>query len=65
MIVLVMLAAKFLVPEERQGRYITAEQERACTQAYLSGDTKLVEAMCDPGHWRQPGGSAGSQASLP
>ena len=63
-ITVVIIGAKFL-PEERQAQTMTAEQERACTRAYLSAYAKAMEALCNPGNRRQPDAAASSQASLP
>jgi hypothetical protein len=55
----VILGLRFL-PEEKQTHFMTAEQERACTRAYLSADTKMMESLCDPDHGRQPSQAGGN-----
>jgi hypothetical protein len=62
--VLVIIGASVL-PEKTQSHSMTAEQERACTRAYLSADAKLTSALCDPANWRQAEEAGSSQASLP
>ncbi|SRR5689334_12261308 len=50
LIFLIVMGAK-LFPPERTGRYMSADQERACFNAHMSGDTHLASLICDPDQW--------------
>lgn len=60
--VLVILGAKLLMPADGNSHIMSADQEQACSNAYMSADAKLSSVLCDTSRWHS---SAGSQASVP